>query len=74
MSSRFSDVLDLRPQRGNRWQSAGITAREAQRLYKMLLYLDELSQKDGLWVRHKTDLVSSAGTILKVLNDAGRLK
>lgn len=69
----YEGKLNLKRQTNNRWNAAGITAREAIQLYEMFKKLDKLKRKNNLWVRHKTDLDDAITKIIKVLDDAGRL-
>jgi ABC-type branched-subunit amino acid transport system ATPase component len=73
MKPRYEGILNLKRQTGNRWNAAGITAREAVQLYEMFKKLDKLKKKKHLWVRHRMDLDDAITKIIKVLDDAGRL-
>ena len=71
---RYEKVLNLSRQTGNRWQAAGITAREAIQLYEMWKKMEKIRTKPKLWVSHEKDLEQARRRILRVLGMAGRLK
>jgi hypothetical protein len=71
---RYENVLDLKRQSGNRWNAAGITGREAIRLYEMARGIEKILDKKSLWVRHRRSLQLARDTIMQTLSDAGRLK
>lgn len=71
---RYEKVLNLDRQAGNRWNAAGITAREAIQLYEMWKKLDKIASKKNLWVRHERMLRETQDNIREILDNAGRLK
>ena len=57
----------------NRYSSAGITQREADRLYKAMVMIEKLSQKNNLFVGYKRTLQRISGDIYTLLDDTDRL-
>lgn len=68
------DDLDLSPRRGNRHTGAvGFTVREVKKLFNMAADLNKLSKKDNLFIGYERDLQQIQGSIVKLLQDIGRL-
>ena len=58
----------------NRHSSAGITAREADSLYKYMRQIRKISSKKNLYIGYENRLLKAAQEIEDVLRDAGRLE
>ena len=69
------DKLDLRKRTGNRYTgAAGITTREAEALYSMIMRIEKIKQKPNLYFGTVTDLQSIQLKIWSTLGKAGRVK
>jgi len=58
----------------NRHSSAGITAREADSLYKYMMQIRKIASKKSLYIGYELDLLTAADTIESVLRSADRLE
>jgi hypothetical protein len=68
---KYSD-LKLDARRGNRHQSAGITAREAKSIFGCMVKLDKIMLKDNLYVGYQQKLLDAILTLESLLEDADR--
>ena len=57
----------------NRHSSAGITAREATSLYKYMMQMRKMSEKNNLFIGYKRRVVEAADIIEELLRKSDRL-
>jgi hypothetical protein len=69
---KYSD-LKLDARRGNRHQSAGITAREAKSIFGCMVKLSKIMNKDNLYVGYEQRLLDAILTLETLLEEADRV-